>query len=399
MMRLLRDWQTAALSLAAGLVAVAVTEWRVWETAALALAVGLAAVAVTEWRAWERDRRRPASRPPDPAPAGLPRPRVSVLVAAWNEQGNIGRLVQSFTALAWPDKEMVLCAGGRDRTYTEAFAASRPGVLLLEQQPGEGKWRALARCLEQATGDIIFLTDADCVLNDAAFEATLGPLLRGEADVATGRSHPLPDDERASWFVAAQGDEERYLTEHSVEESLGLHGRNCAVRRTALEHVDGFSGDVPTGTDYALALRLWAAGYRIRGVGASVVYSSYHRDPRAYIRQRSRWTRNLIIHGAAGGDWGRVRSAFIAGAVGVTLLVGPLAGLLLGPVATAVWLTLFAKAVTGRVRRSLAVRRWYTGERPAVRHVWLAPWCTMLDAAAWSMALVDLALPSRRGRW
>src|SRR5262249_30835549 len=158
----------------------------------------------------------------------------------------------------YPDKELVLCAGGG--AFEAAANVAGQGVVLLEQRPGEGKWSALRRSLELATGEIIFLTDADCVLKDAAFEATLAPVLAGETDVATGHSVPFPDDEARSALVAYQGDEQRYLNALSGGESLGLHGRNAAMRRTALEAAGGFSGAVATGTDYALARRLRAAG-------------------------------------------------------------------------------------------------------------------------------------------
>ncbi len=75
------------------------------------VAAGLAAVAATEWRAWQADRPRTGPPPIPKLPAGL-RPRVTVLVAAWRERGNIARLLDSFAALRYADRELVLCAGG-----------------------------------------------------------------------------------------------------------------------------------------------------------------------------------------------------------------------------------------------------------------------------------------------
>lgn len=367
--------------------------------ALLLLTAGLAAVTASEWRAWQADLCRPAPSPPSPLPPG-PRPRVSVLVAAWRERGRIGRLLRSFDALRYPNKELVLCAGGDDGTWDEALRHAGEGVRLLVQQPGEGKWRALRRCLDEASGEIIFLTDADCVLDDAAFEATLTPLLRGDATVTTGHSVPFPEEERRSPLVAAQGDEERYLNALSGVESLGMHGRNAAMLRTALQAAGGFAGEVATGTDYALARRLRAAGFRIRAVPGSVVRSSYHDRVAAYSRQRSRWLRNLALHGYAAGDWGEVRHALTTGLLGVALLGGPVAGLVAGPEIMAVWTVIFAKAGAARVRRRLAVRRW----SPDARHspAWwivLTPLWVVVDAWAWTLSLIDLLLPSRRRRW
>src|SRR5262245_48952492 len=121
-------------------------------TAGLMLAVGLAAVAFTEWRAWQDERSRTAEPAPAPLPPG-PRPRVSVLVAAWGEPEETVRLRRSFVGLRYPDKELVLCAGGG--AFEAAANVAGQGVVLLEQRPGEGKWSALRRSLELATGEII----------------------------------------------------------------------------------------------------------------------------------------------------------------------------------------------------------------------------------------------------
>lgn len=323
-----------------------------------------------------------------------------MLVAAFNDRDAILPLVASFNSLRYPKKQLVLCAGGNDGSYQRAKAVEGPAVRVLEQPAGKGKWWALAECLKAATGDIIYLTDADCQLNDEAFEATLTPILRQETSVVTGFSAPFPADEARSPLVAYQGDEERYGNLLAGEDSQGLHGRNCAVTRSALEASGGFSGTVHTGTDYALARRLRAAGYIIRAVPGSVVPSTYHRQIAPYLQQRSRWLRNHVVHGMAARDWNLVRHAFTTGGLGTLLLLGPLLSLIAGPFAFVAWLVLFAKATAARGRRSLAVQRLSSSATPrATRRLLLAPVWTLVDAAAWARSLVDLAIPARRRRW
>src|SRR5687768_5466499 len=94
---------------------------------------------------------------------GLEQAVVSILVAAWNEAEHIDDLIASCLRWAYPRKELVLCAGGADDTLRRARRWEGAGVRVLEQLPGEGKQGALERCLREATGEIIVLTDADCV--------------------------------------------------------------------------------------------------------------------------------------------------------------------------------------------------------------------------------------------
>ena len=118
-------------------------------------------------------------------------PLVSVLVAAWNEGERIEQHIQHFLALRYPNKELILCAGGQDGCYEQALAyQSASQVRVFEQQAGEGKQKALHRCLPYTKGSIVFLTDADCLLDDEAFERTLYPVVAGNTQVCTGSSQP-----------------------------------------------------------------------------------------------------------------------------------------------------------------------------------------------------------------
>ena len=143
---------------------------------------------------------------PLPPPVDWPAlPPVSILVAAWNEAARIDGHIESFRALRYPRKELVLCAGGDDGTYERACRHAGPAVIVLRQEPGEGKQRALARAFAETRGEIIFLTDADCLLTDEAFERTLRPVAIGEEQAATGGLRPL-DGQLGDSFVFAQAD-------------------------------------------------------------------------------------------------------------------------------------------------------------------------------------------------
>ena len=98
------------------------------------------------------------------------------------------RPLEDATRIAY--KELILCAGGPDGTYHLAKTFTSAQVLVFEQKPGEGKQRALQRCFEQSHGVVIFLTDADCLLEDRVFERTLYPLVVEGKDAATGTWRP-----------------------------------------------------------------------------------------------------------------------------------------------------------------------------------------------------------------
>ena len=95
---------------------------------------GAAAAAIYNWRLWERDKallaRKGEAEPLLPLESWPERPMVSVLVAAWNEREHIERHIESFLALRYPHKELVLCAGGEDGTTEFAKMAPCQAFLL-----------------------------------------------------------------------------------------------------------------------------------------------------------------------------------------------------------------------------------------------------------------------------
>jgi cellulose synthase/poly-beta-1,6-N-acetylglucosamine synthase-like glycosyltransferase len=363
------------------------------------LLVGLAGVVGYNWRQWRRDKTllaqqdEPELLPPLEEWSHLP--LVSVLVAAWNEAEMIERHIESFLALRYPKRELVLCAGGRDGTYEIARRHTGENVIVLEQRSGEGKQAALRRCLAEAGGELIFLTDADCVLNDEAFTRTLAPLvLEGEA-VATGGSRPLPE-QSAEPFIVYQWCTDIYVAAQCGEYVPGILGRNCAVTRLALEQTDGFQAEVPTGTDYHLAKSLLKQGYRLRHVGDSAVESRYPATVGSYWRRQSRWVRNLMIHGPAFGAQDEVVKALRTSLAGLAMLLLPAAALLVGPVVLALWGALFFQSFLAKMRYACFARLSQRAPVTLRQLVW-TPAYMLADFVAWSRPLVDLVI--RRERW
>jgi glycosyltransferase involved in cell wall biosynthesis len=125
----------------------------------------------------------------------LSHPSVSVLVAAWNEARLIERCLDSLLAIDWPELEIVVCAGGNDITYDLALQYASDQIIVLEQRPGEGKQAALRKCFAESRGEIIYFTDADCLVNEQSIRAVISPILSGEFLAATGHSVPLPEQE------------------------------------------------------------------------------------------------------------------------------------------------------------------------------------------------------------
>lgn len=369
---------------------------------ALPIAIlGVAAAAAYNWRQWQRDKAFLAERAePEPLPPlgeWPDLPLVSVLVAAWNEAEHIDRHIQSFLALRYPQKELVLCAGGDDDTLERAIRYAGPEVRVLPQVRGEGKQRALARSFQETQGEVIFLTDADCLLDDACFEQTLAALVIYRGRVATGRFAPFPE-QRSTPFVLQQWYVDTYWRAHSPDYVEGLIGRNAAVLTSTLHEIGGFAEDVQTGTDYYLAQQLVAERIPIRYVHASTVDTAYVTGFSTYLRQQSRWLRNIVLHGSAFGAVSQVRQAVFQCLSGLAFILWPLTFVLTGFIGITVWLLALSYGTLARWRYIRFGEESLAQSRRTTLYL-AAPLYFLFDQIMLGYSALGLLLPSLRWRW
>ena len=311
----------------------------------IAMALAFAAEHARRWRSIQ-----PLEEPPtcdwQPPVHG---PRVSFLVPAWNAANDIVPFVRAFQGLNYPNKELILCAGGADGSLDLAHNCSEAGVIVLEQHPGEGKQRALHRCYAASTGDVIYLTDADSRPTSAVVNNLLRHIVDDGASAVTGASRPL-DSQVGNRLIRAQWSQDR-LMGATPRPATGIHGCHAALTRETVEAAGAFHDDVPSGTDYALAKEVIRAGRKILFVPGDPMPTAYPATVREHVRKQRRWLRNEYVLGRNFGAHSEARSALTA-IGGACLLPALLAALLLQvPLSAVSCLLLFVHPLLNRVGR------------------------------------------------
>lgn len=363
------------------------------------LFIGLAAVSARNWQLWQDDRvlaekiRAERTQLPE-----LKRtPKINVLVAAWNESSHIETHLRSFLDLSYPDIELILCAGGTDDTFERALRYTDERITIIKQHPGEGKQHSLARCFELAKGEIIYLTDADCVYSQEPFLRLIAPIINEGEQVTTGTSRPL-DEQLNKLLPIYLWTSDIVANYHSPYYIKGLLGRNAAMSRQALDKIGGLNFEAVTGTDYQLAQRLLASGFSIRHVKDSIVPTEYPENFKMYQRKQSRWLRNLLIYGKKFNALQDVQASQRTVLTGIIMLFLPLTVLLFGLKLLILWFWLLTYAVLSKIRYL-----FFTDilcERPVHFKIILCLFpLTIVDFYVWSWTLVDLFTSVRREKW
>lgn len=357
--------------------------------------VGLVALLIVHARLIQRERGTLTVQDVPP-PALRAYPKVSMLVAAWNEAEMIQAHIESVQTLRYPNKELILCAGGSDETYAIAQRCAGEQVIVLEQAKGEGKQRALRRCYAHASGDILFLTDSDCLLSDAAFEHTLAPILNEGESVVSGVYEPWAALRRNP-FVLQTWLKERYARSRWGSYIDGLTGANAAFTRAALESAGALQADVRTGTDFHLAKSLLAAGHRIRFAAHSRVQTYFQETFATYRRQQARWLKNQVILGMQFGTHANVLYGLLPMLIGISMILGLLVGIFSPPV-LALWGLLAAHMTANRVRY-LVIGGQLEGIPARALPLGRVPLYTAIDMVVWASVSLEYLNHRRRARW
>ena len=235
---------------------------------------------------------------------------VTVIVAARNETANIDACLESLSRLEYPGgllEVIVIDDQSSDDTLARmnAWLPRMPTLRVLQTsgtiQGMRGKANAVAQAIEQSTGDIIFTTDADCVVPPLWVRETM---LQYTPEVGCVCGFTLIEAEDG--FSGIQALDWAYLltiASAGVGWSFPLSavGNNMSFRRKTYNDVGGYAAvGFSVTEDMALFKTIgykskWKIRYPVRR--ASLVWSRPCASVGEVYRQKKRWGRGGVgIH-------------------------------------------------------------------------------------------------------
>lgn len=144
---------------------------------------------------------------------GAGRPLVSVVVPVYNEEKTVGEVVEQLLALDLRLEILLVDDGSTDGSAAELarLAATYSQVSVHNQPRNMGKGAAVRRGIDESTGDILLIQDADLEYSPKDIPALIDPLLTGVADAVFGtrlRGGAHPQRAHLFWHYAGN----RFLT-------------------------------------------------------------------------------------------------------------------------------------------------------------------------------------------
>jgi glycosyltransferase involved in cell wall biosynthesis len=142
----------------------------------------------------------------------VPEPiRLSVLIAAYNEERTIAAAVERVRAVSIDMEIVAVNDGSSDGTGAAIDRLQAEGKIdiALHHPKNRGKGAALRTAIQAASGDVMVVQDADLEYDPQEFVRLLQPIARGQADAVFG-SRFLGGDHRVLYFWHSVGN--RLLT-------------------------------------------------------------------------------------------------------------------------------------------------------------------------------------------
>jgi 1,2-diacylglycerol 3-beta-glucosyltransferase len=226
--------------------------------------------------------------------------KISIIVAARNEEHNILACLQSLAALEYPTENLEILIGDDQSTDKTAeivrnFITVYPHFRLIMITPSpilQGKTNALAQLCQQATGEWLVFTDADMILPTTWLQKIVEKITP-TTGVIVGCTVPQPTH---FWAILQTLDWALYL---GVIHSLSLlripitgMGNNMAVAQRAYQEVGGYE-NLPFSLteDYRLFKAIVTQGFDFQQLYDKDVLGITQAVPtwQGLLHQRQRW--------------------------------------------------------------------------------------------------------------
>lgn len=243
-----------------------------------------------------------------------PLPKVSVLIAAKDESLGIRATLDSVLAQDYAGEWEVWIADDRSTDDTprilEEYAQKYPNrlrVLTIKEIP-EGvspKKNAISRMVEACSGDILCLTDADCIVQPTWISGIVKEFEPG-IELVAGHSYIPTVPGRSSFLINMQA-VETLIYRVAGTAGLAIHlpltstGNNLAYRKSFFNSVNGFENviKIQSGDDDLLMQKLakdrpWAMRYCV--TPETFVTTSGKETLKELWEQRKRWASKTIYY-------------------------------------------------------------------------------------------------------
>jgi poly-beta-1,6 N-acetyl-D-glucosamine synthase len=221
------------------------------------------------------------------------KPRVSIIVPAYNEEKVVARTIETLLEADYPNKEIIVVDdGSKDNTYAIASKYINKGVKVVHR-PNGGKFAALNTGIAMSSGEIIVTVDADSLIARAAIAEIVKGFEDPEVAGVAGNLKVFNTDKLIGKIQALEYIVQIQVVRRAFENFGSLtvaSGAFSAFRKKALEEIGWYDPDYLL-EDFDITIKLLKSHRILHGNNEAVCYTEAPETLRDVYRQRLSWFR------------------------------------------------------------------------------------------------------------
>jgi len=226
-------------------------------------------------------------------------PKISLLIAAYNEEENIAETLRGIKNQDYPAEiEIVIVDdGSTDNTVRLLRSYNMPNLKIV-QAYHRGKGRALNEGLKQVTQPLVVCIDGSTFLHPQALRRVIARFLTDPEDTAAVAGCVLVKNSRSTFMTRLQewdyfiGIASAKRQQSLYQGTLVAQGAFSAFRTKILKTHQGWP--MATGEDIVLTWSLIKSGWRIGFEPSAIGFAIAPQTFRGFYRQRMRWARGMV---------------------------------------------------------------------------------------------------------
>jgi glycosyltransferase involved in cell wall biosynthesis len=200
-------------------------------------------------------------------------PLVSIIIPAFNSEATIRRCLESILHQSYTNYELIIVDNySKDNTnliikeYVPKFSRIK---FLAEHKKGRGAARYKGEI--NASGDVILMTDADCIVPVDWIEEMIKPIIEDGEVAVQGIKRPLNPN---YWTEKLSRDEQKLAKMRIEDGKIGfLDTANFAIEGSILKKIGYTDPNIISGNDAELMVRLLLNNYKLCLKEISVLHS------------------------------------------------------------------------------------------------------------------------------
>jgi cellulose synthase/poly-beta-1,6-N-acetylglucosamine synthase-like glycosyltransferase len=206
-------------------------------------------------------------------------PRVTIVVAAHNEESSIGDKLRNLLSIDYPSDrlEIIIASDGSDddtEHIVRQFEGTRVRLLAL---PRRGKAYAMNAAVAASSGDILVFSDANSMYAPGAVRALVRPFADATVGGVAGDQRYLADSSAA---ITADGERAYWDLDRMLKEAQSQAGNVTSATGAIYAIRRSLFSSVPEGVtdDFVTSTKVIAQGYRLVFAPAAVAFEPVARS-------------------------------------------------------------------------------------------------------------------------